>query len=334
MTTHIVVGGQFGSEGKGAFTKHLTEALTYANRDMPPMAVRTGGPNAGHTVWFKGEELKLRHIPASAVIEEDIPLCIAAGAEIDLGVLEFEIEVLEKMGLPIQKRLFVDRSATLIGGTDKINEHALIGRIGSTGKGVGAARSRRIWREADLYGGDVDVADRMRLWQREGGDIIIEGTQGYGLGLHTKYYPKCTSRDCTAIDFLAECGHYPLDTVVWVICRPHVIRVAGDSGPLLDETTWADLGLEEEYTTVTQKVRRVGGWDAALVRDALVANGPTAIPVLMQFDYVAPEIKNYVEPDALLPHLHVLDEYERSIGSPIGAVGTGPDSLIWRKIRP
>src|SRR5208282_6903623 len=96
------------------------------------------------------------------------------------------------------------------------------------------------------------------------------------------YWPKATSRDTTAAGFVAEAGLSPrdVDDIVMVI-RCHPIRVAGDSGPLPNETSWEkimlDAGLPEgrrEYTTVTRRVRRVGMFDAALVRRAINANRP------------------------------------------------------------
>ena len=118
----------------------------------------------------------------------------------------------------------------------------------------------------------------LRTFAQANFDIVIEGTQGFRLGLHAGYYPQCTSSDCRAIDFLAMAGIAPWDAGitdfdVWVVVRAFPIRVAGNSGPMLDETTWQALGLPDEYTTVTQKVRRVGGWDDDLLLDAVEANG-------------------------------------------------------------
>ena len=134
---------------------------------------------------------------------------------------------------------------------------------------------------------DTDLADAFNIGDTVAplrGDLLdertvqIEGTQGYGLGLHHPNYPQVTSSDCRAIDFMAMAGVSPWDTAVedlqvWLVFRPYPIRVAGNSGPMLGETTWEQLGLAQERTTVTQKVRRVGHWDPKLARDAVYANG-------------------------------------------------------------
>jgi adenylosuccinate synthase len=144
----------------------------------------------------------------------------------------------------------------------------------------------------------MDTADLMERVLAEGGHVIVEGTQGYGLGLHTKYYPFTTSGDCRAIDFLAQAGLSPwianAELKVIVCFRPFPIRVAGNSGPMGAETTWDNLGLPKELTTVTQKVRRVAEWDPALVEAAIRANGGLGrhmVLALTMADHVIPGLK-------------------------------------------
>jgi adenylosuccinate synthase len=326
---HIVVGGQFGSEGKGHFVAQL------ARRLGNPAVIRTGGPNAGHTAYDKdGRQWKLRQIPAAAVTSHG-PLGIAAGSEIDLHVLADEIRQLDEAGHKVSERLHVDSQATIV--TD---EHAAVdfsqlnARIGSTGKGIGAARADRIMRVASLYGGEGDALDMARRHLKHGHQVIIEASQGWGLGLHAGYYPYCTSRDVRAIDAMAEVGLSPSEcrTITWVVFRPHPIRVAGNSGPLKSETSWSDLGIEPEYTTVTGKIRRVGAWDTDLARRAMKANGgPSAWvrPVLMFADYVDPSLYKVKKmPNGML--WPAFKGYEEDLETDIHAFGTGPHTLIWR----
>jgi adenylosuccinate synthase len=169
--------------------------------------------------------------------------------------------------------------------------------------------------------------------------VVIEGTQGYGLGLHTAQYPQVTSSDCRAIDFLGMAGISPWDLrvspfEVIVVARTFPIRVAGNSGPLFEETTWEKLGLPPEHTTVTNKIRRVGGWDSDLLREAVVANGgggwnsdvKLAITML---DQLYPDVKDVADDtrwgdDAKLWLQDVQDEYEVDIAY----VGVGPDTMV------
>src|SRR5262249_25087084 len=140
---------------------------------------------------------------------------------------------------------------------DRTEDEALVARIGSTGKGIGAARAARIMRTAPLVEDQKqwptmvgDIADHIRARLRHNGNIQIEGTQGYGLGLHAGYYPYCTSSDCTAMHFMAMAGCPPWlvtpeELEVWVVFRTYPIRVAGNSGPLVRETTWEVVGQPE-----------------------------------------------------------------------------------------
>lgn len=351
---HVVVGGQFGSEGKGHFVAELTNKIVQ-EKAIHPMVIRTGGPNAGHTVYGEdGQEWKLRMIPTAAVADPHAIVCLAAGCEIDVEVLNQEIYLLETHGIPVLDRLTVDSQCTLIESHHVAREQhhnpsgdalSLVKRIGSTGKGIGAARAARIMREAGLYGGSGDVAAAARSALSSGTPVILEATQGYGLGLHAGYYPKCTSRDVTGVDVMAEAGISPWQkgvefVVVWVVFRPFPIRVAGDSGPLHKETTWEKLDLDPEFTTVTQKKRRVGMWDADLAQRAMLANGfdpdeanelGDVRPILMFADQVDYELEGVTSiKDFGKENWDFCAPFERDIGTTFWGFGTGPNTFAWR----
>lgn len=367
----VVVGGQFGSEAKGAVAGYL------AAQDGNVVCVRIGGPNAGHTVYGRcpqdcdnahrmfGDEAfarehphpwRLRQIPVAAVTNPSATLLIAAGSEVDFTVLRNEWNQLNSAGYKLQGRLNIDYTATVLEQKHIEAEmvNALPGKIGSTGKGIGAARADRIWRNAatvhEFYNllrsmGILMVDSTTMLETRlmTGAHVVIEGTQGYGLGLHTDYYPKCTSGDCRAIDFLAQSGLSPWSTAVsdlevWVVARTYPIRVAGNSGPLEGETSWDELGLEPERTTVTNKVRRVGQWDSELVRNAVFANGggdfnPRVRLALTMADYKIPEIKglrriDQPDEESYKKLMVLIREVEEQVRARVGLVGTGPTSII------
>lgn len=336
----VVVGGQFGSEGKGAIAGYLA-----GMEPNPLLAVRVGGPNAGHTAYDdEGNRYALRQLPVAAVTNTQAALAIGEGSEVDPVVLGEEIVTTGAAG-----RIVVDPEATVITEAAKRVEYesGLVQRIGSTGKGVGGARAMRVMRGAprvrDFFNRPVapwrmePVAQLARGHLRVGGTVMIEAAQGYGLGLHAGFYPKCTSGDCRAIDALAMAGLYPdrrWNHETWVVFRTHPIRVAGDSGPLKDETTWEKLAtasagyIHPEKTTVTQKIRRVGLWDEGLAAKALDAN-PGAIVALTMLDYVFPEIAGLVH----LPE-HVeryVIQVERQLGTLIGLVGTSPWTVVDRR---
>lgn len=358
----VVAGAQFGSEGKGAVADQLSR------RDPHLVAVRVAGPNAGHTVVGKCPEgcvpdetnhvsttvqdsvvidtdrhlWKLRSVPVAAVSNLNAKLVIAAGSEVDTGVLNAEVEALDKAGYEVSERLIVDQSATLLTAEHIKTEQEsdLVKRLGSTAKGIGAARADRVWRTASLYGGGNNTVPWMYNELRQGATVLIEGTQGYGLGTHAGHYPQCTSSDCRAIDFLAMSGLSPWHPSVsgfqvWLAARVRPIRVAGNSGPLKGETTWAELDLPEERTTVTNKVRRVGEWDAELVRNAVEDNGGIAVSLaLTMVDTVIPTLRGVSDPrkldtDSATALAALIGTTQSNVGAHVKFVGTGPDTGIF-----
>lgn len=337
-----VVGGQYGSEGKGAVAGYLS-----ATSDAPFMGIRVAGPNAGHTVYGKGpngEESyawRLRSVPVNAVTAPESDLIVAAGSEIDIEVLNRELSDLDKAGFEASSRIIIDDQATILEPRHQDIEYAdgIQARIGSTSKGIGAARADRIMRKASLFGGGVDTSKVIRDHLRSGGTALIEGTQGYSLGLHAGLYPFCTSQDCRALDFLAQAGVSPWDSAVdlfdiWVTARTYPIRVAGNSGPMENETSWEQLGLDAERTTVTQKIRRVGHFDSKIVKDAVVANGgaPTVSIALTMFDYVFPDLANQSQIDILSDEqAKYINDIENAVNARVKLVGTGHSTMAWVK---
>lgn len=327
MTTmvDVIVGGQYGSEAKGHVTAQLVKAAVrdsyrpeLADMGIEIWNVRVAGPNAGHTAYDEqGTPFAFRSLPVGAVVDPSVKLYIAPGSEVDLEVLYGEIAVAEAAGHPVRDRLYVSRQATLLEQEHKDTEADadLVARVGSTGKGIGAARAARIMRvartvgEAFTEGPDGDSDSQPWSWAEpedlyatddhahgRNQHLFIEGTQGYGLSLRASgHYPQTTSSDARAVDFLAMAGVDPTRCSVkitnWVVARVFPIRVAGNSGTIEGETSWGELGLPEERTTVTQKVRRVGAWDVDLLRRAVQANGGhSAKVVITMLDQVIPEL--------------------------------------------
>lgn len=364
----VVVGGQFGSEAKG----HVAGQL--AARYGADLAIRTGGPNAGHTIYGPStkieqddfeerQQFKLRQLPTAAVSNPRTTIAIAAGGLVDPDLLRQEMRDTRR------PRTLVDRAATILEERHRLAEEGDPAmQWGSTKEGIGAARADRIHRTAltaDRFYADVDVssdgyevvltdvAEVARDTLAWGGTVLVEAAQGYGLGLHTQYYPKTTSADCRAIDALADIGLSPwCDEVrysqleVWVVVRPYPIRVAGESGPLMGETSWEELGLEQERTTVTNKVRRVGVWDHGLVAAAVKANGggrtlhigdsaPVKIALTM-VDQVIPELEGLssltdtrLQDPGLVSRLWRWMQRADACGAPVGMLTTSPTTAVF-----
>ncbi|MFZ0770273.1 MAG: adenylosuccinate synthetase [Candidatus Sulfotelmatobacter sp.] len=294
MSLWIVVGGQFGGEGKGKISAFLTR------KEEIDICIRCGGPNSGHTfVAEDGSTVLLRQLP-TGYIRPKTRLLIPAGALIDLEVLKHELESLRLD----PKRVGVDRNAMIIEQNDRDQESqlGLRDRLSSTLCGVGSAVARRALRNADVklarqiahdktWLADLitDVSEEANVALDDGKKVLVEGTQGFGLSLyHSDSYPKATSRDTTAAGFLSEIGLSPLlVTEIVLVFRTFPIRVAGQqAGPMKDEITWEILQRESGYphpihemTTVSKKLRRVGRFDWELAQKAVTMNRPTQLAI-------------------------------------------------------
>lgn len=340
----VLVGGQYGSEGKGAIAAHVA--------DEYDVHVRVGSPNAGHTIWWNGERHVMQTIPCGW-INPRAKIVIGRGALINMDLLMRELEHVEKYYPDFRGRLYIDPEAGVLdrqfraieGGTDGEMHR----RIGSTGEGVGPARMARISRDPSQFRMFKDVAAEYGLedvahgytptllasLQDSGQDILIEGTQGSALSLYHSHWPYCTSVDTNAAGIIAEVGVAPSRvTDVLMVCRTYPIRVAGNSGPMRGEITWEELSertgqdLVPERTTVTHKVRRIAEWDNSMFNRSVTLNEPTAL-ALTFCDYVDPSLYGKTdEADVRLsvPLTKFLEDHHL-----IGRVkyfGTGPKTVV------
>ncbi len=317
----VIVGGQYGSEAKGKVVQYLANEYD--------LAVRGGSPNAGHTVIDSKKVYKLRQIPA-AFLNKKCKLCIAAGALIDKKVLDQEVE-----NTRVKNRLFIDKNIGIIEQKHKKQEKELVRNISSTGKGCGAAQIDRIWRKDFKLAKNelkkyqiVDVSEMINKYIDEDKNILIEGTQGFGLSILHGNYPYVTSRDTTAAGLISEVGISPLKvTEIILVIRTYPIRVAGNSGPLKNEISWQELSDKIgkkviEKTTVTNKIRRVAEFDIELVKKAIKINRPTQI-ALQFLNYLFPEDYNKDNwQDLSLEAKKYILKLEKELGTKITLIGT------------
>jgi adenylosuccinate synthase len=295
MPVTVVIGGQFGSEGKGKVAHALVQETGAS------IAVRVGGSNSGHTVIDpSGTSIILQQLPTAAILP-NVTCVIGAGSYIKPDILLDEIARTELS----TERLLIDPNAMIVTEREQLEEQAgsLRQSIGSTLSGTGAAVRRRIDRDPSVCLAKNDerlrefvkpVVPLMRSHLAARHRIIIEGTQGFGLSLlHSTEYPYVTSRDTTAATFVSEAGLSPLDVdQIVLVLRAFPIRVSGNSGPLPNEIDWQIVSLESgssvpivEFTSVTKSIRRVAHFHPDVVRQAIMVNRPTHI-VLNHLDYI------------------------------------------------
>jgi adenylosuccinate synthase len=332
----VLVGGQYGSEGKGQVAAHL--APEYG------VLVRVGGPNAGHQVWEEPEPMKFHHLPSGSWRAPHAKVVLGPGAVIRVEKLQQEIQMCELR----PDRLSIDPQAMIIEDRDRAwEEEHLTKTIGSTGQGVGRATARKVLRHPPdepvrLAKDEPLLAPYVRS-SREIFDeayrtrtrIMIEGTQGTALSLHHGWYPYVTSRDTTVSGCLAESG-IPPNRVrrIVMVCRTYPIRVesppGSTSGPMSMELDWSEISkrsgipLDElqknEKTTSTGRKRRVGEFEWELLRLATSLNGPTDI-ALTFVDYLNKknqEARRYEQLDDAT--ISFIEEVERVARTPVSMI--------------
>src|SRR5688572_18513384 len=136
MPLTVIVGAQWGDEGKGKIVDLLAEEADLVARCQ-------GGPNAGHTVVIGGRTFVVHLLPTGA-LRADKVLALGSGVVIDLEAMFGEIAALAAHGLEVEPRLRIDPRAHLILPYHRLlerHDEARVegGRIGTTGRGIGPA---------------------------------------------------------------------------------------------------------------------------------------------------------------------------------------------------
>lgn len=335
-------------EGKGLIVGHIAKDYD--------VHVRVGASNAGHTAYVDGEKHVVQAIPVAAYANPEAVCVIGAGAIISLDILNEEIERnrlwRRRNNLPALQ-LLIDYRAHVVmqHHIDQEGESDLQERIGSTSatasEGIGAASAARLMRDADCYQASnfkdlhqymSDTVQALHAYREADMRILLEGTQGTGLSITTGDFPYVTSRNPTASGIAADCGIGPkhIGEVILVL-RTFPIRVAGNSGPFgpgSQEITFQDLGVSEERTTVTKKVRRIATFSMLQAQEAVNINGATKLAITFS-DYIVPdlygatEIPRDTDKEFKLGVLsEMIDSIESVTGAPVEFLGTGPETVI------
>jgi adenylosuccinate synthase len=296
----VVVGGQFGSEGKGNICANIAEKYD--------ALMRIGGPNAGHKVFEP--KYTWVQLPSGTGVNRKAKILVGAGST--LWLPQLMLEILDNQLTP--DRLSIDPQAMVISDTDVLAELGEGGlkSIATTGRGVGAANARKILNrgKSKLFGPPVKLARDIEQLEtfvrdtktqldelyREGKRILLEGTQGTALSIHHGYYPYVTSRETSVSGCLADAGISParVDRVIMVM-RTFPIRVKnpeGDgetSGWMGREIEWeavakksgipVDELREKEKGSVSNRLRRVAEFDWGLLRRSTELNGATEVAI-------------------------------------------------------
>ncbi len=227
MPVHVVVGAQWGDEGKGKIVDLLAEQADIVARYQ-------GGANAGHTVCIGDREHVLHLIP-SGIFHPHITCVIGNGVVVDPIALMDEIRQLQSVGVTVSGRLLISHNAHLIMPyhrlLDNIREETEA-KIGTTGRGIGPAYIDKAMRTGIRI---VDLLDRETLAAKLRTNIRETNT------LLTKVYGK-TELDLDAIiaeyqAFDKQIDPFVTDTSLYLhqaLQQGRKVIAEGAQGALLD----------------------------------------------------------------------------------------------------
>jgi len=227
MSVTILVGSQWGDEGKGKIVDILSK-----NFDI--VARYQGGANAGHTVEI-GDKKYVLHLIPSGILRENCICVIGNGVVIDPTALLEEIDLLESLGIKIEGRLLISHNAHLIMPyhklLDSINE-SRGNKIGTTGKGIGPCYidkyARKGIRVVDLQNKKI-LEEKIRLNMKEKNDLLWKMYEQEGLDVEQIIK--------TYIEFDKRIDKYIKDVSVYLnnaISEGKSILLEGAQGALLD----------------------------------------------------------------------------------------------------
>ncbi len=297
----VVIGAQWGDEGKGKIVDYLAKEAQIIVRF-------SGGANAGHTIVIGKEQYALHLIP-SGILYPDKIVILGAGMVIDPKALFTELQMLNDRGIDTTGRVFISDRAHIVLPRyieiDKQRDQARKKPIGTTGRGIGITYSMKSDRDgiriADLSWkermADLDDADRQFLEPyvdrlqsmaidltsfiagHKNAQILYEGAQGTLLDLDLGTYPYVSSgMSCAAGAAIGGCiGPRSIDKILGVF-KAYSTRVG--NGPFPSEFDPHSEGPLEhfiretgrEYGVTTGRPRRVGYLDLPALRYACRTN--------------------------------------------------------------
>lgn len=326
----LVLGGQYGGEGKGKISAFLAEQNDF------DIVCRTGGVNSKHTAYKDGKAYDLRQIPTAATTVFKGTIVYGAGSLVHIPTL---FEEMEMLGVS-ESQILMDVQTGIL-TEDNIQSQRSDLRyetLGSTMTGTGHATAQRALRKlpvardfpelATMLG---NVPEYLYAQLAAGKNVMIEGHQSSGLSNFHGDYPYTSNRDSTAAALLSELGigpRYPLRIVLVVKAFP----TRNHNGHLPNEMTMEEadsLGITEYgggSWGIENNRRRVGRIDLEDVKRAVYLNTPTEI-ALTGMDYLDPSSKlSTVWENLSEEGKNLVAQIEKVSGVPVSLISTGPET--------
>ena len=274
MIADVVVGLQYGDEGKGKVTHQLVRNGNYTH------VVRfNGGCNAGHTIYHEGKKFVTHHIPAGVFY--GIRSVIGPGCVVNPKKLFKEIEDLESGGIDVKSHLKIAANAHVI--TDfHIAEDSKDKNIGTTKTGNGPAYRDKYARKGVMASEIPSLSDMIIDMYSELHDnpefekveILCEGAQGFGLDIDWGEYPFVTSSHCTTAGVISNGIPHTSIRDVWGVAKVYETYVGAKD--FEDDSELAfDLirNIGAEFGATTGRPRQVSWLSADMVKRSIKVNG-------------------------------------------------------------
>jgi adenylosuccinate synthase len=319
--TTVVVGGQYGDEGKG-------KIISFLAKQKWDVIGRAGvGPNAGHSVWHNGTKYALSLLP-SGFLNKEARLLVGAGVSVDPKKLIKEITTLNID----PKMIGIDFNCTVI--TDKHIELDINStnsqKIGTTKTGCGPAVASRANRIATLARDCPELKPyltEVSLECNNAKNVLIEASQGFMLSVLYGTYPFTTSKDTAAATAIADVGIGPMRVKdVIMVIKSYTTRVG--SGPMGIEMSAEEAKNKgmSEFGTVTGRARRISeDLDFENLKLAARINSASQI-ALTKLDVKFPETKGVREWKNLSDQSKLfIKNIEDKLRIPVIIIGTGAE---------
>jgi adenylosuccinate synthase len=276
MIADVVVGLQFGDEGKGKVTHQLAKNGNYTH------VVRyNGGCNAGHTIFHKGHKFVTHHIPCGVFF--GIRSIIGPGCVINVKKLFDEIEYLEKSGIKVRDLLKIASNAHIITDFHQA-EDSKDTLIGTTRTGNGPAYrdkyARRGVRAIECVALEEFIID-MYTELHENPEfeevcVLCEGAQGFGLDIDWGDYPFVTSSHCTTSGAISNGIPHTSIRDVWGVAKVYETYVGAKSFENDEKEIFGEIrDAGSEFGATTGRPRQVDWMTLEMLQRALKLNGVT-----------------------------------------------------------
>lgn len=326
--TLVVIGSQWGDEGKGKITNYLSELSNVVVRYQ-------GGDNAGHTIKFNGTTYTLHLLP-SGIFNPNIKNILGNGMVINPEALISEINTLKELGFSCENIYISDRAQVLFDyhkEMDACIERSLKDKsIGTTKKGIGPAYTDKVSRQGirmcdfvsddfeskyieaatnkntqiiAMGGTPIKINERVEVYKEYARQlkpyvcdtidlihraiendqkILFEGAQGALLDIDFGTYPFVTSSNPTSGGVCTGSGVGPtfINDILGIV-KAYTTRVGSGAFPTELNNEIGDSIRERahEYGATTHRPRRIGWFDAVVLKYSARINGLTGISLML-----------------------------------------------------